>query len=241
MADRKAKKGVLWSTRTNPSTYDANYPVYSPGKNSLKLMEEDLRWFVDTARLSWPEKLAVIANDALNNHSRDLGVDGRFFVSLETIRNRALLGRFGQSGPVPLDDLYRFLNGPCLFFAPYRRTDDEKAHWRASTLAQKITQQTMAGKSQHICESWPVLPIWTGGRDMPKQDALPIQRQTAFPSQSLRAEILADLNIADTSLNPKTYKMQGLLVDCFLSRALGRCRHIPVEMRPNVVERLGVT
>lgn len=214
----KGAGGILWHTQYKASDYDASYEIYTPGKDSLRFFQEEVRWYPYTRLLTWPEKLAAIANDALNNHSLDLGVDGRFFVSLEATQTLDYGER--QSGPDYVSEAYRFLMGPSLFFASYRRTEEEREQWRTSTLAEKIAQSVMAQKSEAICDSWPVLPIWTVCRRYPRQNALPIQRKSTFPTDSVRARILKELNMADSSINPETGKVPGAIVDCLSGRLL---------------------
>lgn len=190
-----------------------NEVLYRPGPQSMDFMWTQVTTMGSGSKggkpVPWVAKLALIANDAINNYSKELGVDGYFYVSM------ACSSVFAKSGAADasLDGFphaRRFELGPSLFFANYRRGRRERVAWKEANVQEKLQLQSLCWKAQSLTDSHPVLPIWADDSTLPKgAERVPNQkyftRATAFPSPKL----LKDAGLEDTTIDKIRNRVLG--------------------------------
>lgn len=168
-----------------------NFPIYVPGPNSLDFMwtainTTGLKHTKNQRHVPWSQKLALIANDALNDHSEEIGVDGFFFTS---IASSSLFKRVGEDD-LAFDDfpnILRYKMGPSLFFAPYTKSRQERDAWRSANVQERLQLQSLFWKSQALSDRHLVWPIWTDASLMPSGAREPSKnpaftRSSPYPS-----------------------------------------------------------
>ncbi|KAM0724310.1 hypothetical protein Q7P37_000192 [Cladosporium fusiforme] len=214
------ERETIEAHRTGPE-----YPIYQPHAPDplrflwVKINTTGALGYRNDRQVPWVQKLALMANDALNNHSREIGVDGYFFASLAT---SSYIKRTGSEKHsffyFPQD--HRHLLGPALFFSRYNRSDRERQAWRKATIEEKLQLQSLFWKSQAVSDRSPVYPIWANSLiDPGSRSPTTLTRffqTTAFPS----LQNLQEHNLRNTTIHPNLNIVTGAACQMFEGKIL---------------------
>lgn len=123
---------------------------YQPGADSHRFLSRPFRKgrSANTGSQPWCLMAIVLLNDAINDHSEELGIDGWFLIT--------------SNGAVRLLVLPHepWWYGPQAVFAMRTRSQQDRERWRQSTLSEKISLSSLAINAWQLDDKRAVHPIW---------------------------------------------------------------------------------